>query len=347
MTGSEIPSVVRRADEEMALVDWPRARPVGDIVVSGRDCLVTAMGFEERAVAGLRRACESTEGFQVGLVRYLPALEQNREGEFREISKAAGLRVKEFVYDRERPAGMGLRLASYMAGFDRVYVDISGMSRLLIVQTLTALVAKGKECVLLYSEAEVYPPSREQYERERSRNAPSPSFISSGIFEVASTPELSSVAMLGSAIRMIAFLSFDPSQLANLFQEIQPTHSNLIRGVSPHAQLGWRTDAVGEMNETTVRMQRDVDGHEACTFDYRVTLGLIVGLYGQHAAFNRIVVAPTGSKMQAVAIGIVRGVLADLQVVYPTPREFLEPERYTEGVREVFRIPFRWDALLG
>ena len=40
--------------------------------------------------------------------------------------------------------------------------------------------------------------------------------------------------------------------------------------------------------------------------------------------------------MQAVAVGIVRGVMEDIQIVYPTPREYLDPGRYTEGVKEIF-----------
>ena len=44
------------------------------------------------------------------------------------------------VYDRERPSGIGPLLAKYVSGFDRVFVDISGMSRMLIVQIIVALV---------------------------------------------------------------------------------------------------------------------------------------------------------------------------------------------------------------
>ena len=145
MRDRDLARVVRRADEELALVNWPRAEPAGAIAIGRKECFVTAMGFEKRALAGLERACEaSQEGFDVGLVRYLPKLEENREGEFRKVGNANGLNVTEFVYDRERPAGMGLDLASYAAGFDRVFVDISGMSRLLIVQTLAALVERER-----------------------------------------------------------------------------------------------------------------------------------------------------------------------------------------------------------
>lgn len=333
--------VVRRLDEELGLMPWPEVEPVEDIVIGPADCLVTAMGFEDRAVAGIERACEGSRGFHVGLVRYLPEMEENRDRQFLEVSRAHGLHVRQFTYDRKRPAGMGLEVADYAASFDKVYVDISGMSRLLIVQTLVALIERGKECEIVYSEAEVYPPLEREYDEAHVPGVAMPSFVSSGIFEVASSPELSSVAMLGSPIRLISFLSFDPSQLSNLVQEIQPTHNNVVKGRSPRLEMAWRTEAVDRLNATTVTTLQGVKVHEACTFDYRQTLKMIVELYGMYSAFDRIVIAPTGSKMQAVAIGIVRGVLADLQIVYPTPREFLEPSRYTEGVKQVFRVPVR------
>lgn len=342
MRGDNGTGLVRRVDEELASMDWPRAEAAAEIVVDSKDCVVAAMGFEERALAGLLRACDGSRGFHVALIRYLPRLEQNQEDEFLALGRAYDLHVEEFEYNRERPAGMGPELANYVAEFDKVYVDISGMSRLLIVQTLAALVEASLNCVLLYTEAETYPPLKSEYEGAHRDDGSRPSFISSGIIEVVSTPELSSVAMLGSAIRLVSFLSFDSSHLSNLVQEIQPAHTDVVHGRSPHEELRWRTDAVVQVNETTVKMLRGVATHETCTFDYRQTLDLLLDLYDQHSTFDRIVVAPTGSKMQAVAIGIVRGFLCDLQIVYPTPREFLEPSRYTEGVKEVFRIPFTW-----
>ena len=339
MSGGGIPEPVRRTDEKLALLDWPVARAAGDILIGPNDCLVAAMGFEERAVAGLRRACEKSREFHVALVRYLPAMTQNRSEEFHRLCETHNLYAEEFVYDRENPSGMGSALAQHANRYDKVYVDVSGMSRLLIVQTLVGLVRAEKNCVILYSEARIYPPLKREFDEARSAEGRHPAFISSGIIEVVSSPELSSVAMLGSPIRLMSFPSFDPSQLSNLVQEVQPTHNDVVFGRSPRVKLGWRTDAVDQINKATLDMLQRVEVHEVCTFDYRVTLTLILDLYRDHSTFDRIVIAPTGSKMQSVAIGIVRGMLEDLQIVYPTPRRFLEPDRYTEGVREVFQLP--------
>ncbi len=341
-----IPEVLRRSDEQLSAMDWPDLEPIDQVVLGSGDCFVAAMGFEERALAGLKRAREASSDFHVALVRYLLKMDENQEAAFLNI--ACGLDVQEFEYDRERPSGIGSLLADYGSRFDRVYVDISGMSRLLIVQTIVALVQniKVKEFHVLYAEAEVYPPLERDYVEARTGDSPSPSFISSGIFEIVSSPELSSVSMLGSAIRLISFPSFDPSQLSNLVQEVQPTHNDVVRGKSPREEMAWRTAAIDQMNHSTVKTLQRVEVHEASTFDYRETLNLILDLYKRHSAFDRIVIAPTGSKMQAVAIGILRGVLEDLQIIYPTPLQFLNPGRHTEGVRQIFQFAVRDIGLL-
>ena len=53
---------------------------------------------------------------------------------------------------------------------------------------------------------------------------------------------------------------------------------------------------------------------------------------------ERIVVAPTGSKMQTVAVGIFRAFLDDIQIVYPTPHLFPKPDKYTTGSRKMYRL---------
>ena len=154
----------------------------------------------------------------------------------------------------------------------------SGMSRLLIVQTIVALVESRMKFHILYAEAEVYPPLEKEYKEAHKSDGPSPSFISSGIFEIVSSPELSSVAMLGGAIRLISFPSFDPIQLSNLVQEVQPTHNNVVRGIPPSEEMTWRTAAIDQLNKSTVGALQRVEAHTVSTLDYRATLNLILGL---------------------------------------------------------------------
>ena len=305
-------------------------------------------GFEDRAVATLRRLCETRRSdFSLGLVSYLPYQQENRIEELREISQSADLQVTEFVYDRENPSGMGEKLRRFTQMSERIFVDICGMSRLLIVQILAELLTpESRSVTVIYGEAEEYPPSREQVEQDHREDVtrPVPGYLSSGIFEIAATPELSSVSMLGEAIRLIAFPSFDPAQLTNLLQELQPTYTEFIHGIPPAQENKWRTEAISKLNRSALDELRGKRDHETSTLDYREILYKLLQIYAERSMFDRLVVAPTGSKMQAVAVGLFRAALHDVQIVYPTPQVFTTPEEHTVGLRQLYQLDIPAEA---
>ncbi len=340
---------VLRPDERLDMVDWPCMQEIEGPSLEFNDCLLVCVGFEDRAVETLRRiGGPEMTGSSLGLIRYLPEQSQNKIKEMQELSQRASLNVTELVYDRENPMGIGKELRDFSREFGRVLVDISGMSRLLIVQTLVALIRGRVRLIsILYSEAREYPPSKNEFDRDSQDGSEGqiPSYLSSGIFEIAVTPELSSVSMLGEAIRLVAFPSFDPAQLTNLVQELQPTYTDVIHGVPPDQNNEWRTEAIRQLNERTLNELYGKTDQSASTLDYREALRILLSIYARRSMFDRLVVAPTGSKMQSVAVGLFRAVLHDVQIVYPTPHVFPEPEKYTLGVRQMYQLDLPTDAI--
>ena len=214
--------------------------------------------------------------------------------------------------------------------------DIPDISTKTLVALLTVT---NVPVAIIYCEAATYPPSKIQFDKDRENGDSLISgYLSSGIFEIAATPELASVSMLGEAIRLLAFPSFDPSQLANLLQELQPTYVDLVHGLPPAVENQWRREAIRTLNSSILEPLRKKNDHEACTRDYRETLRILLEIYRKRSMFDRLVVAPTGSKMQAVAVALFRAVLYDVQVVYPTPQIFTEPDRYTVGTRQLYEL---------
>ena len=338
-----------RPDEKLREVVWPSLQQIEFPSVRIGDCLLVCAGFEDRAIETLRRTCEAGRiGFSLGIVSYRPDYQENRMRELRTISEKADIRTTDFVYDRTKPAGMGEELQRFTRQFDHVFIDISGMSRLLIVQTLVALFSEQSQpTTIIYGEAKDYPPSKDKFEQDNKdgKNKPPPSYLSSGIFEIAATPELSSVSMLGEPIRLIAFPSFAHEQLTNLIQELQPTYAEFIHGVPPDPKNKWRTEAIRRRNLLTLNELRGKKDHETSTLDYRETLHKLLDIYAERSMFDRLVVAPTGSKMQAVAVGLFRAVLHDVQIVYPTPQTFTEPDRYTLGLRQLYKVDLPTEAI--
>lgn len=334
---------ILRADEKLAGISLPAVRSGELLSISAGDLLIAAAGFEERCVLTLEQICRGrSAGFSMYVVEYLPRYEENQEQHLERIASEAKADVTKIVYDRESPGGIGEQIAEMALRFENIFVDISGMSRLLIVQILVGVLAQKREGRLgiIYGEAMIYPPSQEKVERALRGSEHSDSkvqfvsFLSSGVIEIAVPTELASVAMLDASIRMISFLSFESEQLNYLIQEVQPAYVELIQGVPPDGRNRWRQQAVLDLNG---KMINDISSKikRACTLDYRESLGVLLDVYRSRNMFDHLIVAPTGSKMQAVAVGLFRAVLHDVQIVYPTPREFLAPTEYTSGLRRV------------
>ena len=339
---------VLRFDERLGDVVWLAPQEISAPRVGNGDCMVVCAGFEERSVEALRRTVErGTNPSRVVVITYQPSYAENRRDEICGAARSAGIEVLEVMYDRRDPAGIGDEVGALVGGFDRVFVDISGMSRFLIVQTLVALLTGIGSLVVLYSEAAVYFPTKDQLDRDLlgSIHGTSLSYLSAGIFEVATDAALSSVAMPGAEIRLIVFPTFAPVQLKNLVDELQPTYTDLVHGVRAMEEYRWREEAICALNRPVISAIQNCNEHSASTLDYRDTLGILLDLYRTRSMFDRLVVAPTGSKLQAVAVGLFRAVLYDVQVVYPTPRVFTEPRRYTAGVCRLYSVDISVEGL--
>jgi hypothetical protein len=93
-------------------------------------------------------------------------------------------------------------------------------------------------------------------------------------------------------------------------------------------------EAIKSLNQTEKIL--GCEDFEASTLDYRETLALLLDIYSNHGATERLVISPTGSKMQTVAVGIFRAFMDDVRVVYPVPHSFPTPSNYTVGVRQLY-----------
>jgi hypothetical protein len=188
--------------------------------------------------------------------------------------------------------------------------------------------------------AQEYPPNEKEVDAEISKmeedSLHSAMFLSSGVFELAVVPELSSVSSEGQPIRVVAFPSFNPNQLAALRSEIQASSFTLIHGIPPLDENAWRPDKINILNRIEDISNRD--DLEVSTLEYNETLESLLNIYDECGVLERIIVAPTGSKMQAVAVGIFRAFMEDIQIVYPTPRIFPKPKKYTKGVRQLYQL---------
>lgn len=336
---------VETLDERLSKFPKPNLQIMDDIHFADNDCLVACAGFEDRASAILERALFQKSRFRVLLVHYAPSLSQNRASYIDDLCRRANIPVANFVYDRQNPSGLGEAIVREATSFaDRLFIDISAMSRLLIVQIIVAL----RQCVrpfhqahVVYAQAKNYPPSREEADKEFTKSEIDPTlsvmFLSSGVFEVTVVPELSSSAMASGQSRLIGFPTLDADQMTALRTEIQPFRYTFIQGIPPSQENSWRTELIKRINK--LDQLPDVDWVWTSTLDYKETLDCLLQVYREHGIRDRLLISPTGSKMQTVAAGLFRAFLDDIQVVYPTPHSFRSPEKYTTGIGTLHCLP--------
>lgn len=239
------------------------------------------------------------------------------------------------------------------------------MSRLLIVQAIVAMRSSGRgfsQCFIAYAEAKSYPPEQRVVEKAIAECDKDPLFaalfLSSGVFEVTIVPELSAASLGATQSRLVFFPSFNPDQLTALRLELQPSRYAYIHGIPPSMENQWRTEAIRRLNhlasceaDSADRSKVETNGDTAaaackreehfntCTLAYQDTLDCLCKIYNKHGMRDRLLISPTGSKMQVVGVGLFRAFVKDVQIVYPTPRIFTEPKNYTTGVGQLHLVP--------
>lgn len=335
---------VERIDDKLRSISKPELQCINSVPIQKGDVLILAAGFEDRSLGVLKRiAFSGGSGFTAIILEYIPFLKENKLKEIKDFCQELGVHTHSLTYNRQNPEGIGEQVEALLGDVQgTILVDVSAMSRLLIVQILVSLgkCRKFPKTAVLYSEACVYPPSQDEVEainkKETNDTFYRQMFLSFGVFEVTIVPELSSIVLLGQPIRLITFPSFNTDQLTVLQGEIQPYYMNLIHGNPPSPENTWRPGAIKRLNRIESNFQHEE--MEISTLDYRETLEYLLKVYADHGDMERIVVAPIGSKMQTVAVGIFRTFMDDVHIVYPTPKSFSQPAKYTKGTKGIYRL---------
>jgi hypothetical protein len=133
--------MVKKIEQRLLEMQKPQLVPVRDLQLSTKDALVVCAGFEDRAFKSLEKA-RSTQSkrFRCVSVEYLPHVEENRKDELEELAGDCEASLEWCVYDRRDPADGAMRVADLLKDVKgEILVDISGMSKLLIVQLIVEL----------------------------------------------------------------------------------------------------------------------------------------------------------------------------------------------------------------
>jgi hypothetical protein len=325
----------------------PPLKPCDSLTLVHGDVVIHAPGFEERTMAIVDSAMSMAGGRAV-LLDYLPFNPKNRLLDVRAALLAIGVEVGDddiLKYNRFDPGDFETRLQERLLshGARRVVVDISSMSKLAIMLVLHVCRTLDLEVRILYAEAQSYAPSKEEFDNAREkREIHRPTLqVFTGIYGVVRVDSLASVAMQGQPTAALVFMSFNDALTQVLLNTVYPSRLFLINGCPPEHQ--WREAATAWIHDQ-VRREWEEDNpvdpglgkdmplpkRVASTLDYRETVSLLLQLYWDLSAKHRILLAPAGSKMQAVGCYLVKALHPDIHVEYPSPEGF--SQEYSSGI---------------
>ena len=336
-----------------ARLPLPQLKPVTHPLLLKDYVVIAAAGFEDRTLA-LSKTIETQRSHLI-LAVYKDWETGNRIDSLLDSYRDSGIdsnAVTFLDYDRFDPDAFGQDLQTRInqAAQTRVLVDISTMSRLEIMIVLDVCRSSNREISIFYAEAANYGPTEKEYEDARQGLYPRPSMqVYSGLSGLVRPARLSSVALQGEPTAVIAFMSMNEVLTQALINCTSPSRLFLINGRPPRHT--WRERATAwihdelrsEWPQSDNPLLTSSDGHalpsrSTSTLWYAETVDVLLDLYWSCASEYRIILAPTGSKMQTVASFMVKAIHRDIHIEYPTPESFLRS--YSQGIGQQWRVDF-------
>lgn len=313
--------------------------------------LILAEGFEERSNSFIS-GCSEVSFDKIVVCRYVPEKESKYtilKSIIKESHKASS--VSELVFNRYNPFEFENALSilfSDMGLYDEIVLDISVMSKYMIIQIMCSLAAYNNNLIVIYTEPESYAPSEKEFETNIVGSGQDAAALlpSCGVHDIVRTPLLTSLVMQKSPAILVSFLSFNEQLIRALLSEFNPVHLFLINGVPP--ELSWREKAMAIIHKrilTEYQSDNPVDENglpkrKSSTLWYKETFNILSDIYKTYCVTNRIVVSPTGSKMQAVGTSLIKMCCQDIHIEYPTPESYFVSGYSSSNIKTIHQVLF-------
>jgi hypothetical protein len=312
---------------------------------------VGAYGFEDRSLGWLEYQTGQGKILDHALmISYKYPKGENRiEASKEALSEICGMKPEKVIYNVRAPYNIeNLLLERFEAFFhkvDEIILDISAMTKLLILVCLFQLKGFRGKLRIIYSEAEEYAPDEEEYKESKKELGMAARFPGIGVESIIRLRCLSSIRMQGQPVTMIAFTSFNEQLVRHMLATINPHRLLFINGHPPRKEFAWRERATLEIHKHFVEeytfdnIVNDCGLLErtASTLDYKETIERLSEIYKQYGTFERIICAATGSKMQTVGLFFGKIIHPDIHIEYPTPDSYFV-KGISRGVRKVHEV---------
>lgn len=308
--------------------------------------LIISEGFETRSLKWIAMQSEDILFSHAIICKYNPA----KKNRFEEMYKAVSIRTATepvvLQYNRFEPTPFELSLENALIQIlphtQEIFLDISVMSKMLILIIFHLLSSYPYKLRVVYSEPTTWSPSKEEFLAKKPllKQGSFISLSSLGVYNVVRTPGLSSIVMQDSPSILIAFTSTNGQLVNALANELNPSLTCLIN--AKNYREPWREQAAIDIQETLISgFPMYSDGiHCFELLDYQTVFEFLADVYRTNCYSKRIILSPTGGKMHAVACALIKNCCPDIHIEYPTPESYLFKTFSSDEVYDIHEIIF-------
>lgn len=311
---------------------------------SSHRILITAEGFEERTLSWIKNQPKCILFSRSIICKYDPEQKGKFDEVFSEVSSRTALKPTVIPYNRFDPTKFEqvFRAEDAYLHYDEIIIDITVMSKLLIMIIFGALKSYGGNIRVIYTEPKTWSPSEKEYKEyvdTHARGYASVGLSSIGVYDIIRTPGLSSIIMQDCQPRLITFTSSNEHLLNVLLNEVVPTTTLLINAKNDREP--WRADAALSIHQRVIESFGIADSIECFDLlDYQSVFARIAKEYSDNCYRNRIVLAPTGGKVHTIACALLKNCCSDIQIEYPTPEGYVLDTYSSAEIEEIHEILF-------
>lgn len=331
-------------------MELPKSKPAHAETLIKRRLFIGAYGFEDRSVGWV--TIQNLENIVQNalIVKYENPKGKNKVLELKKSLKKIGVkRIKELKYGIITEVNIEEQIENELeqsiSDYEEVILDITALTKFLILIFLCKLSKYQIDLKIVYSEAKEYAPSFQEYQSVKDRIRKVINFPSRGFGTILRAKCLSSIRMQGQPVTLIAFTSFNEQLVRHMLGTMNPHRIIFINGRPPRIEFKWRERATIDIHRKLIseypvgnEFNEQSELVNTCsTFDYLETVNTIDKIYYDLNLYERIIIAATGSKMQTVGLFFSKIKHPDIHIEYPTPDSYYI-KGFSNGMLDVHEI---------
>jgi hypothetical protein len=323
---------------------------------SSKKLLVLAEGFEARSLSWINNEDNMLMFDRAFVCRYSFHTKTRFDEVFSATKRHCSNEPEILEYDRFDPTifeKQFLEIVKECKVYEEVFIDISVMSKMLIMIIMYSLKFFNGNISIIYSEPETWGPLKEKYEKailekekeveglSENKTGSWISLSSVGVGDVVRTPNLSSVVMQNNPTFLISFLSFNEQLFGALVNEISPSKLQLMNHSCKRQD--WREKAMERIHDDVINeyFGNDIEPiFSADVLDYIAVFEKLAKIYREHCYKFRIVISPTGAKVHTIAATLLKICCPDVHIEYPTPESYLFDDYSSNETHAIHKIVF-------